>query len=71
MPGNLLPYITARFNIGALHVFKVGRMMLRNDRRRFRWNVIESLWFEVGTFRSERASSERDLGIVIDGSVIK
>jgi len=58
---NLLLYITACFNIGALHIFKVGRMVLRNDRRRFWW--AESLRLRVGDFCCGVFRSDKTFGV--------
>jgi len=60
--------ITARFNGGALHIFNVGMIVLRNSKRRFRLVVVESLGFGVGAFRSEGG---KDLRIVEDDSGMK
>ena len=62
MLGNLLSCIIVRFNVAALHVFNMERMVLRNGRQKFHWAIVESLWFEVG------ALVEKDLGVVDDGS---
>ena len=49
----LLPYITARFNMGALNVFNAGRMEQRNGRRRSQWTTIWRFRFGVGDFNLE------------------
>jgi len=48
MSGNLLSCIIIRFNVGALNVFNVGRIVLHNDRQRFQWAIVESLELGVG-----------------------
>ena len=35
MPENLPPCITALFNVGALYIFNMERMVLHNDMRHF------------------------------------
>jgi len=42
--------ITTRFNVEALYVFNVERMVQSNDKRRFWWVVVESLGLGVGDF---------------------
>ena len=53
---NLLLCITVRFNIRVLHVFNVEMMVMRNDRRRFQYSLVESLWLGVRAFWSGRIS---------------
>jgi len=58
MSGNPLQCITARFNVDALHVFSVGKMVLRNDIWRFQW-VVEGFRLGVGDFSCEGFQSDK------------
>ena len=49
--------------LGALHVFNVGRMVHCNDRRRFRWVVVESLRLEIGDFGCGGFRSDKTFGV--------
>ena len=64
---NLLSCIVAHFNVGALHVFNVGRMVLRNGRGRSWWTDDRGIRLRVGDFwtgkdlRMVKASEWRSL----------
>jgi len=42
MSENLMPCITACFNVQALHIFDMGRMVLRDGGRRFQWLLLRA-----------------------------
>ena len=68
MPVNLLSCIITHFNVGMLHVFNVGRMMLHNGRRRFWWAMLRASGLEFGPSGLGGPQSGRDLEIVEDNS---
>ena len=60
MPVNLLSCITARFNVGALHVFNVEKMM-RNNKQRSGGLLLRASILELGPLGRGGPRSGRDL----------